>query len=55
MLVAQPDPRVQEAESCLVGAIALAQRREGEALGAEIGNLPCARLWATLGSTSRRA
>ena len=30
MLVAQPDPRVQEAENCLVGAIPLAQRQEAK-------------------------
>ena len=30
MLVAQPDPRVQEAENCLADAIALAQRQEAK-------------------------
>ena len=47
-LVAQPDPRVQEAENCLVDAIALAQRQEAKLW--ELRSVTSlARLWATLG------
>ena len=48
MLVAQPDPRVQEAEICLGGAIALAQRQEAK-LWEQRSATSLARLWATLG------
>ena len=48
MLVAQPDPRVQEAETCFVGAIALAQRQEAK-LWELRSATSLAHLWATLG------
>jgi predicted ATPase len=48
MLVAQPDQRVQEAENCLAGAIAMAQRQDTK-LWELRSAASLARLWATLG------